>query len=238
MNLHSGGIVIEPMADVHWLSHPGPDKLSDVAVTPFWINTDIVDQLYIPFLEPLDERLRERRLISSIPLGAEIFAVGLFKNHFGRERNTPLVRIGNLAALPEEPVHTKYAGDIEAYLVELRSLAGLSGSPVFLNPQYKRTIRAAPLSVFDDYIFLGLIHGHFDLQDVRTDSVADVAGNEAGAINTGIGVVVPSRLIHETLYQKDNIDQMIAQLKRYRAEGATPDVGVIERARNGFDIPV
>jgi hypothetical protein len=58
MNLHSGGIVIEPMADVHWLSHPGPDKLSDVAVTPFWINTDIVDQLYIPFLEPLDVSLR------------------------------------------------------------------------------------------------------------------------------------------------------------------------------------
>jgi hypothetical protein len=50
----------------------------------------------------------------------------------GRQRNIPIVRIGNVASMPHEPVATKNRGAIEAYLVEARSVGGLSGSPVLV----------------------------------------------------------------------------------------------------------
>jgi hypothetical protein len=61
--------------------------------------------------------------------------MGLFKSHYGEQRNIPIIRIGNIAALPEEPVQTHYCGPTDAYLVEVRSIAGLSGSPVFKNAE-------------------------------------------------------------------------------------------------------
>jgi hypothetical protein len=64
-----------------------------------------------------------------IGIGNEVAFAGLFVNHHGKKRNEPIVRFGNICGIPSEPVSTK-AGDIEAYLVESRSVGGLSGSPV------------------------------------------------------------------------------------------------------------
>jgi hypothetical protein len=235
MNLKNGSVAIEPIDKTKWLFHPPDSQLTDVAAAPFWINTDIVDHLYIPFHFPRDERLRQPPL-SSVSLGAEVFAVGLFSTHYGRERNIPIIRVGNVAAMPEEPVHTKYAGDIEAYLIELRSIAGLSGSPVFIDTQYERAVHLGNNTIFQDYIFMGLIHGHFDIQESHYDSVIGDELHARGGINTGIGVVVPSRLIFETIHQPESVARMVAQAKLYLENGAAPDIGVIERRRNGFGI--
>jgi hypothetical protein len=50
--------------------------------------------------------------------------VGLFSEHQGAERNIPIVRVGNIAAMPEEPVLTTSWGAIDAYLIEARSIGG------------------------------------------------------------------------------------------------------------------
>ena len=65
-------------------------------------------------------------------VGDEVVVIGLFRNHYGHAKNIPIVRIGNLSALPDEPVKTNW-GYIEAYLVELHSIGGLSGSPVYIH---------------------------------------------------------------------------------------------------------
>ena len=66
-------------------------------------------------------------------MGDEVFVVGLFRHRHGTQRNIPIVRVGNLAALTEEKVATNDFGLVDAYLIEARSIGGLSGSPVFLN---------------------------------------------------------------------------------------------------------
>ena len=65
--------------------------------------------------------------------GDELFAIGLFSLRVGTQRNIPIVRSGILAAMPydSEPF-TKDGHPYHAYLAEMRSIGGLSGSPVFI----------------------------------------------------------------------------------------------------------
>ena len=62
----------------------------------------------------------------NIGVGEEVFVTGLFAHHVGNHRNAPIVRIGNLAAYPEERIQTGEFGEIDAYLIEARSIGGLS----------------------------------------------------------------------------------------------------------------
>ena len=49
---------------------------------------------------------------NEVALGDEVIVSGLFKHHFGKSRNIPIVRTGNLAALSEERIKTKMFGEI------------------------------------------------------------------------------------------------------------------------------
>jgi hypothetical protein len=111
-------------------------------------------------------------------------------------------------------------GSIEAYLIEARSIAGVSGSPVFVNVPETLPIGFIPDPRFKGdpedinwlrYDFLGLVHGHFDLATLNEDSVIDDS-SEAKGINSGIGVVVPALKVMETLYQPE--------LKAFRVQKA------------------
>ena len=69
----------------------------------------------------------------SVGVGDEIFITGLFSYYTGKPRNVPIVRRGNLAAYPEEKIQVEEFREMDAYLIEARSIGGLSGSPVFYN---------------------------------------------------------------------------------------------------------
>lgn len=69
----------------------------------------------------------------NLELGDEVFFSGLFYPHSGTRRNIPIVRIGNVAALLEEPVLNRNGVPMDLYLMESRSIGGLSGSPVFVD---------------------------------------------------------------------------------------------------------
>ena len=187
-----------------------------MAVAAVRLNWDLVDHDCIPMPERWEANpsaLSKR----AIGLGDETFAIGLFRHHAGSERNIPIVRIGNIAALPEEAFRTRQ-GLMKAYLVEMRSIAGLSGSPVFVDLPSAGPPMAYWGGISDPrikppdpeqvnwfrYRFLGLIHGHFDIPNLAEDSVVeDDDAAESGGINTGIGIVVPAEKITETLYQSD-----------------------------------
>ena len=51
------------------------------------------------------------------------------------------------------------------------------------------------------FYLLGIIHGHFDVGN--EDVIADDIAEGLGAINTGIGVVVPVEKIMETICQPE-----------------------------------
>jgi hypothetical protein len=168
-----------------------------------------------------------------IGLGAEVAVVGLFRSHYGTNQNVPIVRVGNISAMPGEPVFTKYAGHIKAYLIEARSIAGLSGSPVLIVPDsaillahMMRGQRLGGDQGLGDQgcALLGLMHGDFDVKNLNEDVVTDEDAPNRG-VHTGIGVVVPLAKIIDTINHPDLIEMRKAAAKQLREEkGATADV--------------
>lgn len=146
-----------------------------------------------------------------IGIGDEVLTVGLFSKRAGEKRNVPIIRIGNIAANPDEneTVNTKYIKDIEAYLVELRSIGGLSGSPVFVNlggskvpalagmRSNSRVLERSPTLIKDSIFLLGMMTAHWNTGEVEMD--IDITSDDKEALNTGIGVVIPFWKIQELL---------------------------------------
>lgn len=131
----------------------------------------------------------------SIGPGDEVFITGLFAQLSGSERNLPIVRTGNIAMIPDEPVPTSI-GDIEAYLVEARSIGGLSGSPAF--------VRETVYEGIGSFYLLGLMHGHWDIPAKNKSGIEDVRSKVT--VNTGIAVVVPAKKILEVLNQPQLVE--------------------------------
>jgi hypothetical protein len=161
---------------------------------------------------------RKVEVTKGIREGTEVFITGLFSSHSGKKQIVPILRVGNIALMsnPEEPVETK-RGPMEAYLVECRSIAGLSGSPAFASidrivppiipmppgyiaaDQYRAEIRA-------EYYWLGLVSGHWKGKKSDLDTVVGTTqGNEP--LNFGIAVVIPARTIMEVINQPKSIER-------------------------------
>jgi hypothetical protein len=204
-----------------WSNHP-TDESVDVTVFALKNIPSNFDQ---KFLLSSEFALGDMRKKARIGAGEEIYLIGLFARHGGTKRNIPIVRTGNIAAVPEEPVQTKM-GKMEAYLIEARSIGGLSGSPVFALTEersalstnsstmlpamvpaengglFPNTIVWPGSSILRSFCLLGLMHGHFDLQQSTEDVVVDDV--EGGSVNMGIGVVVPATKITEVLAHAEN----------------------------------
>jgi len=171
-----------------WWFHP-TDESIDVA-TLAWRPPEIVEHKQIPTTMFLtDEIIRNK----SIGTGDEVFITGLFIHLAGSARNLPIVRMGNIAMMPDEPVPTEI-GLIDAYLIEARSIGGLSGSPAFVR-------ETRPVGIGSFYL-LGLMHGHWDIPpQTRDDQTTEDYQEALGKVNMGIAVVVPANRILEVLNQ-------------------------------------
>ncbi len=68
-------------------------------------------------------------------LGEDVYMVGRFIMREGKTANMPTARSGIISALPDEKEKIPLFGQQpqEAFLIEMRSLAGYSGSPVMCN---------------------------------------------------------------------------------------------------------
>lgn len=165
--------------------------------------------------------------------GGNVAIIGLFRSHAGKNRNIPVVRVGTIAALPEEPILTKYSGYIDAYLIEAMSIAGLSGSPVLAHPDNAIELATALENRFNPQkpkrprmtriALLGLVHGHFDVPNLNEDVVTDDDVPRQG-IHTGMGVVVPVEKIVETIQHPDLVAMRKKIVEDFRNAGVTPDV--------------
>ncbi len=147
-----------------------------------------------------------------------MFFPGLFSPHYGRDKNLPIVRTGTIAAMPLEKLPVRY-GYIDAYLVQARSIAGLSGSPVFVrmdprkaDEHWARRVVAGPTP---KYGLLGLIRGHFEAE-AEKDATADAINAEA--FNMGIGIVVPVEKIVETLLHPEFVEKYDEIETRFKRE--------------------
>lgn len=197
---HSGVVdVVTDAAD--WTAHPS-DSGVDVAVFALTFARDGVADVLLPYgvivhNYPIGgSATREIIQEYQIGVGDEVFFPGLFVNHVGKERNLPIVRVGNIAAMPEEPVRVKVFKPVEAYvlmeayLLEARSIGGLSGSPVFVNLGLLRSINGEvrntrPVHGYPTVFYLlGIVNGHFGMEPATLPLTRET-------INMGIAYATP-----------------------------------------------
>lgn len=219
-----------------WIMHDDEDV--DVAVCPFDISEEF-DHRCIPWNSFLVDRgdpeyARYGNMPPRYTIGDDVMITGLFFQHPGRARNIPIIRVGNLATLREEPVYTqvgihpKRYAYIDAYLVENRSQSGLSGSPAFLyETRHANTgILFQPDRLYSPkenrpIHFLGMIQGYFEglVPIVRKSSKED-------QVNVGISVVIPAQRIIEVFRKTDIADYESRKDEEQEADNAAVVSGV------------
>jgi hypothetical protein len=201
VNMSDGGTRAIRTSLSDWFFHP-TDTAADIAVLPLRLATPPYDLRHIHGSMAATPEVIERE---GVGVGDEIFAVGLFVNHAGRKRNTPILRTGNIAMMNAEPIATP-AGDEEVILIEARSIGGLSGSPAFVNTSGVR--QGKVVTGEEDCVFwLGVVTGHWE-----GELEADVAVQD-NRVNRGIGIVAPAQKVLEVIAQ----DALIARRKEAEA---------------------
>jgi hypothetical protein len=172
-----------------WFTHP-TDKTVDIAVLPWAPPSEKYDYKWVGVDSLLSDEIIQKE---GIGIGDEVFITGLFAHVRGSAKNIPIVRIGNIAMMSDEAIPTEL-GNIEAYLIEARSIGGLSGSPAFVR-------KTVPLGIGQFYL-LGLMHGHWEIPvERKNDSL--MADDMLGRVNMGIAIVVPAKKILEVLNHPD-----------------------------------
>jgi hypothetical protein len=225
VNTTAGGFEIVPIADDQWSIPDQSDRAVDVAASVWPHGRERFDFRFPTVDDAVTSTVLESQVVGA---GDEVFLPGLFINHHGTQRNIPIVRVGNIAAMPDEPVRTRMLGSIDAYLVEARSVGGLSGSPVFLNLGIVRPRSQEPGADLRlhtgqrTWYLLGIMHGHWEAEreDVTIDAVAG-----AEYVNMGIAVVTPIREVLVLLQAeplKPTFAKMLRRTEEALASGSLP----------------
>ena len=152
---------------------------------------------------------------NNIGIGSDLLVIGLFKEREGVQKNIPILRSGMIAAMPEEPLIDNMTGArYDAYLAEIRSASGLSGSPVFVHVPEVVLQKDLRRPHQNGYLFLlGLVRGHFNLQAPGFPA--------ADPINTGIAIITPMPDVMEVLIQNEELASRRAlEVQRYIAKRA------------------
>jgi hypothetical protein len=202
-------------SNLKWWYHPTEPETVDVAVTVF-TPTARMDVEYLPeTIFATDKRIKQY----TIGVGDEINVVGLFTKFFGSTKHIPIVRTGNIAMMPSDKLPVN-GGETEVYLVEGRSIGGLSGSPVFVRHTVTLPAIAADtrepqrISGVSQLHLLGLMRGHWDLK-LGIDAV------QGEAVNMGIAIVIPAQKILEVLYHPELVALREEQDEKFRKANLT-----------------
>ncbi len=128
LNTHDGRCDVVPFSPDDW-TYSDTDDLAIVPIKhdPAYKYLSVGTEA---FLTP--EVAQER----DVGIGDEVFMVGRFVSHDGTQQNSPSVRYGHVSMMPGEPVHhpSNLGHTQDGFLVEIHSISGYSGSPVFVRP--------------------------------------------------------------------------------------------------------
>lgn len=199
VNTQDGGLdVIEKTTD-DWEHHPDGD---DIAVCPVVLS----EERYKTNLIPKQACVNSAHIrVFGMGPGDDVFALSRFVEHEGRQRNTPVVRFGNIAMMPIDRI--KLEGRdyfVDAFLVEARSLSGHSGSPVFvyLNPDafYRPGDRASiPNQMIRGPWLLGVDFAHMPWIGRVKDNAGEHPEGWTVELNSGLMAVAPAWKLQEWL---------------------------------------
>jgi hypothetical protein len=174
----------------------------------------------------------------NVGVGDELFSVGLFLQHSGKERNLPVARFGHVSRMPDKLDLNYTIGqydtgrEIVAYLAEFLSWGGFSGSPVFwLSPTLER-LRVMQ-SGHTEGVFgclLGLASAHFVIPEKAKVS-GDVLGQISTRLNSGLAIITPAEAIRQILLRDDLAQDREQRYQKHKEQAAdcvqldsTPDI--------------
>lgn len=172
-----------PFTPRDWRYIPGG---VDVAVVPIEDpeNYDVLSVPVTMFIRPSDIAKEK------IGIGDDVFMMGLFIDHHGGPRNVPAARFGNISMVPSEhaPIPQPNIGEAEAFVLDLHSRSGFSGSPAFMYRTFgsdlttdiggnfrvrfdSRSRDQVSLDIDDPTLFkfLGIHFGQFSEEDRKRD---------------------------------------------------------------------
>ena len=191
----------EPMPGTadNWIPHPHGD---DLAVRPL----GLIPERERPYVDSglIISSVMET-YVNDIDLGDDCLMIGRYIAPGGEQRAQPVVRFGNLSMLPEPIYQDNRAFHQESFLVDMRSLSGFSGSPVFLYwvepgvmsvlipPRSQDFPNLDKRDLMGRKWLLGVDWGHMPLtQDVLDENCRPVTEGWRLTVNTGMAAVVPA----------------------------------------------
>lgn len=205
-----------------WYRHPTDEENVDIAVHPLSLKFATVLKWLEYFWVPERLFFDEHKLSFDDPdrgfgVADELATIGLFHFHPGTEQTAPIARSGNLAMVPTERIEVKDQATSKVthewlYLTELRSIGGMSGSPVFMKSR-------APVGVDSQVRLLGVNVGHWEARGAKQEP----------PLNEGIAMVTPARMLKDVLFQ----EALVARRKKdhEEAQAASGDTGGAVRDR-------
>ena len=223
--------IISTISD-EWICHQ--DKNVDISVYQIdWREWDKDGDLEIITLNAPDIFIDKKRGEHfGFGIGSDIFIPSAFIGMTGEKQNIPVVRFGHVSAMALEPM----AGSprTPAFLIETRSLGGMSGSPVMFHTDPGRKYRRQPLPTDPNtglrvapYLLVGILVGTWSgqyvldfLQEKDRILLTDAE------FNSGISVVLPAPQIVEVLYQQQLRDARLASIEEIRLISGYRSLGV------------
>lgn len=182
-----------------FIRHPHGD---DVAVAP-------IDSVTHADLFAIDWRtiaLHQTQMSGlNFGVGDDVFMLGRHVSARGPNQLTPVARFGNIAMMPGPLVKDGRHFQVEAFLMEMRSMPGYSGSPVFvyLAPGSFRG-DGTTMPLFSETVKLvGVDTGHIErttMVEVRGPDLQYQPSDEMQVrLNSGVSVVAPIWKVTEAL---------------------------------------
>lgn len=198
VNVAGGGFVVLELDN--WVQHPHG---YDVVVC----SVELPDEPTLDIGVISTENILTEELIAKLKIdaGDDVFMVGRFKGVNERLANVPTMRFGNISTMERIQIRTEEAGDQPSFLVEMRSLPGYSGSPVFV---YKYGgVKTEDNSKwwsqrfgFEGGWLLGIDYCHIkDTYKVDNDDIGKPEPHLSVTGNSGMAGVIPADLILDIL---------------------------------------
>jgi hypothetical protein len=196
VNKRRGGVETLLIPESAWLDHEDGD---DVCAAPVELKPNRWSVTALPWEDfcPTEERMDDL----NVGVGDDVLMIGRFTGHSGRQQNAPLARFGNIAMMDDELVQDGRGMLVDAYLVEMRSIPGFSGSPVFVvigAGSYRGVVgneQAASMMPFysETVGLLGIDTGHkpITLPVLESDTGRPAEPRQIVQQNSGVAIVAP-----------------------------------------------
>ena len=208
----SSNAVIRDLQGQTWYRSSEADDLAICPIRDLGFSPDSIPLEFLVTRAMLDEH--------NLGPGDEVFMSGRFSERSGKERNRPILRFGNIAERPHSEMLPAIGVAQETILVEMRSVSGFSGSPVYV---YRGPFASRPdlpnISAIERIFVLGVDTGHVTRRDpLRLKNDTEAPGGLFVRSNTAMAIVVPAWKIVDTLSLPELEEQRRAERELLRTE--------------------